>query len=122
MFEEDEARVPVPLAETVFSCDERDILDKVTTVHHRSDHERHCRARFGRLHAEEDQREINGGDCQYQWPFPSVDCTSRVPCRAWYASYCGAYIWPQVALPELEVAFKDLGKLIFDVVAGGMSL
>ncbi|KAK8595636.1 hypothetical protein V6N13_000337 [Hibiscus sabdariffa] len=32
-----------------------------------------------------------------------------------YASYCGANIWPQDALPELEVAFKALGKLIFDV-------
>ncbi|XWS26897.1 hypothetical protein CRYUN_Cryun26dG0069600 [Craigia yunnanensis] len=32
-----------------------------------------------------------------------------------YPSYCGANIWPQVALPELKVAFKALGKLIFDV-------
>ncbi|XWS17215.1 hypothetical protein CRYUN_Cryun33cG0049200 [Craigia yunnanensis] len=32
-----------------------------------------------------------------------------------YPSYCGANIWPRVALPELEVAFKALGKLIFDV-------
>ncbi|PPR98536.1 hypothetical protein GOBAR_AA22128 [Gossypium barbadense] len=32
-----------------------------------------------------------------------------------YPSYCGANIWPQAALPELEVAFKALGKLIFDV-------
>ncbi|XP_021277640.1 uncharacterized protein LOC110411696 isoform X3 [Herrania umbratica] len=32
-----------------------------------------------------------------------------------YPSYCGANIWPQAALPELEVAFKTLGKLIFDV-------
>ncbi|MBA0810309.1 hypothetical protein Gohar_002313 [Gossypium harknessii] len=32
-----------------------------------------------------------------------------------YPSYCGANIWPLAALPELEVAFKALGKLIFDV-------
>ncbi|XVF88487.1 hypothetical protein PTKIN_Ptkin19aG0055200 [Pterospermum kingtungense] len=32
-----------------------------------------------------------------------------------YPSYCGANIWPQDALPELEVAFKALGKLVFDV-------
>ncbi|XP_075652383.1 uncharacterized protein LOC142622742 [Castanea sativa] len=32
-----------------------------------------------------------------------------------YPSYCGSNIWPDSALPELEVAFKALGKLIFDV-------
>ncbi|KAE9593491.1 putative non-hem dioxygenase domain, isopenicillin N synthase [Lupinus albus] len=32
-----------------------------------------------------------------------------------YPSYCGTNIWPSSALPELEVAFKALGKLIFDV-------
>ncbi|XP_027355077.1 uncharacterized protein LOC113864986 isoform X2 [Abrus precatorius] len=32
-----------------------------------------------------------------------------------YPSYCGSNIWPKSALPELEVAFKALGKLIFDV-------
>ncbi|XP_061353717.1 uncharacterized protein LOC133298440 [Gastrolobium bilobum] len=32
-----------------------------------------------------------------------------------YPSYCGSNIWPRSALPELEVAFKTLGKLIFDV-------
>lgn len=32
-----------------------------------------------------------------------------------YPSYCGANIWPDKALPELEVAFKALGKLILDV-------
>ncbi|OIW05553.1 hypothetical protein TanjilG_23339 [Lupinus angustifolius] len=32
-----------------------------------------------------------------------------------YPSYCGSNIWPSSALPELEVAFKALGKLIFDV-------
>lgn len=32
-----------------------------------------------------------------------------------YPSYCGSNIWPHTALPELEVAFKALGKLILDV-------
>ncbi|KAF7836069.1 hypothetical protein G2W53_010928 [Senna tora] len=32
-----------------------------------------------------------------------------------YPSYCGSNIWPSSALPELEVAFKALGKLMFDV-------
>ncbi|KAH7511881.1 uncharacterized protein LOC107431865 isoform X2 [Ziziphus jujuba] len=32
-----------------------------------------------------------------------------------YSSYCGSNIWPDSALPELEVAFKALGKLILDV-------
>ncbi|GAV82063.1 2OG-FeII_Oxy domain-containing protein/DIOX_N domain-containing protein [Cephalotus follicularis] len=32
-----------------------------------------------------------------------------------YPSYCGSNIWPRSALPELEVAFKALGKLILDV-------
>ncbi|XP_022852116.1 uncharacterized protein LOC111373783 [Olea europaea var. sylvestris] len=32
-----------------------------------------------------------------------------------YPSYCGRNIWPQDALPELELAFKALGKLILDV-------
>ncbi|KAK3210777.1 hypothetical protein Dsin_015483 [Dipteronia sinensis] len=32
-----------------------------------------------------------------------------------YPSYCGSNIWPDTALPELEVAFKGLGKLILDV-------
>ncbi|KAK7258214.1 hypothetical protein RIF29_32745 [Crotalaria pallida] len=32
-----------------------------------------------------------------------------------YPSYCGSNIWPSNALPELEVAFKALGKLIFEV-------
>lgn len=32
-----------------------------------------------------------------------------------YPAYCGSNIWPHKALPELEVAFKALGKLIIDV-------
>ncbi|CAN1331291.1 hypothetical protein LINPERPRIM_LOCUS35269 [Linum perenne] len=32
-----------------------------------------------------------------------------------YPSYCGSNIWPKSALPELEVVFKALGKLILDV-------
>ncbi|KAL2329329.1 hypothetical protein Fmac_022756 [Flemingia macrophylla] len=32
-----------------------------------------------------------------------------------YPSYCASNIWPKNALPELEVAFKALGKLMFDV-------
>ncbi|KAM7277497.1 hypothetical protein ACFE04_019363 [Oxalis oulophora] len=32
-----------------------------------------------------------------------------------YPSYCGSNIWPHSVLPELEVAFKALGKLIFDI-------
>ncbi|XP_015159521.1 uncharacterized protein [Solanum tuberosum] len=32
-----------------------------------------------------------------------------------YPSYCGSNIWPHMALPELETAFKTLGKLILDV-------
>ncbi|KAI5389475.1 hypothetical protein KIW84_074946 [Lathyrus oleraceus] len=32
-----------------------------------------------------------------------------------YPSYCGSNVWPRSTLPELELAFKALGKLIFDV-------
>lgn len=32
-----------------------------------------------------------------------------------YPAYCGSNIWPQSSMPELEVAFKALGKLILDV-------
>ncbi|KAL0382910.1 UNVERIFIED_CONTAM: hypothetical protein Scaly_0578300 [Sesamum calycinum] len=32
-----------------------------------------------------------------------------------YPSYCGPNMWPRRALPELEPAFKALGKLILDV-------
>ncbi|GLT28986.1 hypothetical protein SLA2020_038820 [Shorea laevis] len=32
-----------------------------------------------------------------------------------YPSYCGTNIWPHTALPELEAAFKALGKLILEV-------
>ncbi|KAL7097003.1 hypothetical protein ACP275_10G115500 [Erythranthe tilingii] len=32
-----------------------------------------------------------------------------------YPSYCGPNIWPRAALPELEHAFKALGKLILEV-------
>ncbi|KAG6431570.1 hypothetical protein SASPL_109649 [Salvia splendens] len=32
-----------------------------------------------------------------------------------YPSYCGPNIWPHDVLPELELAFKALGKLILDV-------
>ncbi|XP_028795722.1 uncharacterized protein LOC114751231 isoform X2 [Neltuma alba] len=32
-----------------------------------------------------------------------------------YPSYCGSNIWPSKTLPELEAAFKALGKLMFDV-------
>ncbi|KAK9947748.1 hypothetical protein M0R45_003357 [Rubus argutus] len=32
-----------------------------------------------------------------------------------YPSYCGSNIWPKHELPELEVAFKALGKLILEV-------
>ncbi|KAK9149500.1 hypothetical protein Scep_008257 [Stephania cephalantha] len=32
-----------------------------------------------------------------------------------YPSYCQANIWPRDALPELETAFKALGKLMLDV-------
>ncbi|KAJ1400285.1 Non-heme dioxygenase N-terminal domain [Sesbania bispinosa] len=32
-----------------------------------------------------------------------------------YPAYCRSNIWPRSTLPELELAFKALGKLIFDV-------
>ncbi|KAL9261688.1 hypothetical protein AKJ16_DCAP08227 [Drosera capensis] len=32
-----------------------------------------------------------------------------------YPSYCGRNIWPNSALPELEVAFKSLGQMILNV-------
>ncbi|KAM2193693.1 hypothetical protein ACFX1R_027951 [Malus domestica] len=32
-----------------------------------------------------------------------------------YPSYCGSNIWPDSELPELEVAFKALGKVILGV-------
>ncbi|KHN32409.1 hypothetical protein glysoja_026303, partial [Glycine soja] len=37
------------------------------------------------------------------------------PSQQGYPSYCRSNIWPRNALPELEVAFKALGKLIFDI-------
>lgn len=41
--------------------------------------------------------------------------TTEAPLIQRYPSYCGPNIWPKHALPELEVAFKALGKLILDV-------
>ncbi|KAL9296094.1 hypothetical protein ACSQ67_021990 [Phaseolus vulgaris] len=41
--------------------------------------------------------------------------TTEVSLIQRYPSYCGSNIWPRNALPELEVAFKALGMLIFDV-------
>ncbi|KMT03010.1 hypothetical protein BVRB_8g195740 isoform A [Beta vulgaris subsp. vulgaris] len=32
-----------------------------------------------------------------------------------YPAYCGRNIWPHSALPELEVAFKALGRIMLDV-------
>ncbi|KAH9608578.1 hypothetical protein KSS87_008359 [Heliosperma pusillum] len=32
-----------------------------------------------------------------------------------YPAYCGKNIWPSSALPELEVAFKAIGRLMLDV-------
>ncbi|VFQ68061.1 unnamed protein product [Cuscuta campestris] len=32
-----------------------------------------------------------------------------------YPSYCGPNIWPHTSLPEFEIAFKALGKMILDV-------
>ncbi|KAF4400055.1 hypothetical protein G4B88_021269 [Cannabis sativa] len=32
-----------------------------------------------------------------------------------YPSYCGSNIWPDAALPELEIAFKALGQMMHDV-------
>uniref|UniRef100_A0A803MQ50 Non-haem dioxygenase N-terminal domain-containing protein n=1 Tax=Chenopodium quinoa TaxID=63459 RepID=A0A803MQ50_CHEQI len=32
-----------------------------------------------------------------------------------YPAYCGRNIWPQSALPELEVAFKAIGRIMLDV-------
>ncbi|KAH9301021.1 hypothetical protein KI387_012604, partial [Taxus chinensis] len=32
-----------------------------------------------------------------------------------YPSYCRKNLWPESTLPELEPAFKDLGRLIFNV-------
>ncbi|KAJ8442372.1 LOW QUALITY PROTEIN: hypothetical protein Cgig2_018628 [Carnegiea gigantea] len=32
-----------------------------------------------------------------------------------YPSYCGQNIWPHSALPELEVAFKAIGRMMLDI-------
>ncbi|XP_074273870.1 uncharacterized protein LOC141597342 isoform X2 [Silene latifolia] len=50
-----------------------------------------------------------------------------------YPAYCGKNIWPDSALPELEVAFKAIGRIMLDVglmvayhcdryVSGGMNM
>ncbi|KAJ4823644.1 hypothetical protein Tsubulata_017939 [Turnera subulata] len=47
---------------------------------------------------------------------PILDVPTTDECQIQrYPSYCGSNIWPSSALPELEVAFKALGKLIIDV-------
>jgi len=42
----------------------------------------------------------------YDQPFDDADLVARFP------SFCAPNIWPKEDLPELEPAFKDLGKLI----------
>ncbi|XP_019156511.1 PREDICTED: uncharacterized protein LOC109153162 isoform X1 [Ipomoea nil] len=47
---------------------------------------------------------------------PILDVPSTEPSNIQrYPSYCRANIWPRTALPELEIAFKALGKLILNV-------
>ncbi|XP_015572521.1 uncharacterized protein LOC8278593 isoform X2 [Ricinus communis] len=41
--------------------------------------------------------------------------TTDPQCIQRYPHYCGSNIWPDSILPELEIAFKGLGKLILDV-------
>ncbi|KAG6740631.1 hypothetical protein POTOM_056087 [Populus tomentosa] len=47
---------------------------------------------------------------------PILDVPTTDMClKQRYPSYCSSNIWPGNALPELETAFKALGKLIHDV-------
>lgn len=47
---------------------------------------------------------------------PIVDVPTNVEALIQrYPSYCRENVWPKSTLPELELAFKDLGKLIFNV-------
>lgn len=47
---------------------------------------------------------------------PILDVPTTDMClRQRYPSYCSSNIWPGSALPELETAFKALGKLMHDV-------
>ncbi|KAG8378169.1 hypothetical protein BUALT_Bualt08G0110000 [Buddleja alternifolia] len=47
---------------------------------------------------------------------PIIDVpTTEIALVQRYPSYCGPNIWPRDALPELELTFKTLGKLILDV-------
>ncbi|KAI5680605.1 hypothetical protein M9H77_01832 [Catharanthus roseus] len=47
---------------------------------------------------------------------PIIDTPTREPSLIQrYPSYCGSNIWPHATLPDLETAFKALGKLILDV-------
>lgn len=84
MLEEDEAWICSPFSQNSVSQRRKGHPRQGNhTMHHYSDHKWHCGARFScRLHAQEDQREINGWDCQHQRSFPSVDCTPWVPCCA----------------------------------------
>ncbi|KAL8488323.1 hypothetical protein ACS0TY_024557 [Phlomoides rotata] len=50
----------------------------------------------------------------YANPILDVPTTEQALVKR-YPSYCGTNIWPRGVLPELELAFKALGKLILDV-------
>ncbi|KAH1044338.1 hypothetical protein GYH30_025891 [Glycine max] len=68
----------------------------------------HSRYNFGWSHGKE---KLESGK-----PDPILDTpTTETSLIQRYPSYCGSNIWPRNALPELEVAFKALGKLIFDI-------
>eukprot|EP01111_Echinosteliopsis_oligospora_P015999 TRINITY_DN6510_c0_g1_i1.p1 TRINITY_DN6510_c0_g1~~TRINITY_DN6510_c0_g1_i1.p1 ORF type:complete len:378 (-),score=86.83 TRINITY_DN6510_c0_g1_i1:16-1149(-) len=45
----------------------------------------------------------------YDTPYPDPELIKKYP------SFCAPNIWPKDDLPELETAFKELGKLIVDV-------
>eukprot|EP01018_Ginkgo_biloba_P002059 Gb_10635 [translate_table: standard] len=50
----------------------------------------------------------------YANPIVDIPTTDEALIRR-YSSYCRPNLWPRNVLPELEPAFKDLGRLIFDV-------
>ncbi|KAG5007991.1 hypothetical protein JHK85_026533 [Glycine max] len=73
----------------------------------------HSRYNFGWSHGKE---KLESGKPGSFYANPILDTpTTEASLIQRYPSYCGSNIWPRNALPELEVAFKALGKLIFDI-------
>ncbi|XP_019057566.1 PREDICTED: uncharacterized protein LOC104808745 isoform X2 [Tarenaya hassleriana] len=77
----------------------------------------HSRYNFGWSHGKE---KLESGKLDtlkgsfYANPLLDVPTTNTCEIQR-YPWYCGSNIWPENALPELEGAFKALGKLMFDI-------